>query len=79
MTQWFVKDLSRLTGVSVQTLHHYDRIQLLKPSLRLVNGYRVYSENDLLKLQQIIALKFFGFELSQIKTLKLESYLYLKH
>jgi DNA-binding transcriptional MerR regulator len=67
MTQWFVKDLSKLTGVSVQTLHHYDRIQLLKPSLRLANGYRVYSEKDLLKLQQIIALKFFGFELSHIQ------------
>src|SRR6185312_3207658 len=69
MTQWFVKDLSKLTGVSVQTLHHYDRIQLLKPSVRLANGYRVYSEKDLLKLQQIIALKFFGFELSKIKVL----------
>lgn len=69
MTQWYVKDLSKLTGVSVQTLHHYDRIDLLKPSLRLSNGYRVYSENDLLQLQQIIALKFFGFELSQIKAL----------
>ncbi|HCK8789521.1 TPA: MerR family DNA-binding transcriptional regulator, partial [Legionella pneumophila] len=43
MTQWFVKDLSQLTAVSVQTLHHYDRIGLLKPSLRLANGYRVYS------------------------------------
>lgn len=53
----------------MQTLHHYDRIQLLKPSLRLTNGYRVYSEKDLLKLQQIVALKFFGFELSQIKYL----------
>ena len=69
MTQWYVKDLSKLTGVSVQTLHHYDRIDLLKPSVRMENGYRVYSENDLLKLQQIIALKFFGFELSQIKAL----------
>lgn len=69
MTQWFVKDLSKLTGVSVQTLHHYDRIQLLKPSLRLDNGYRVYSEKDLLKLQQIVALKFFGFKLSQIQHL----------
>lgn len=58
MTQWFVKDLSKLTGVSVQTLHHYDRIGLLKPSLRQSNGYRIYSEKDLLKLQQIIALKF---------------------
>ena len=69
MTQWYVKDLSTLTGVSVQTLHHYDRIDLLKPSVRLSNGYRVYSEKDLLELQQIIALKFFGFGLSQIKAL----------
>jgi DNA-binding transcriptional MerR regulator len=71
MTQWYVKDLAKLTGVSVQTLHHYDRLDLLKPSLRMTNGYRVYSEKDLLKLQQIIALKFFGFELSQIKALLL--------
>lgn len=69
MTQWYVKDLSKLTHVSVQTLHHYDRIDLLKPSVRLANGYRLYSEKDLLKLQQIIALKFFGFALPQIKTL----------
>ncbi|MFO1257542.1 MAG: MerR family transcriptional regulator [Gammaproteobacteria bacterium] len=69
MAEWFVKDLSKITGVSVQTLHHYDRIDLLKPSVRLANGYRVYSEKDLLRLQQIIALKFFGFELTQIKAL----------
>lgn len=69
MTQWLIKNLSKLTGVTVQTLHHYDRIDLLKPSQRLANGYRVYSERDLLKLQQIIACKFFGFELSQIKHL----------
>lgn len=79
MAQWFVKDLSKLTGVSVQTLHHYDRIGLLTPSSRLSNGYRVYSENDLLKLQQIIALKFFGFELSQIKNLLSEENRALKH
>jgi DNA-binding transcriptional MerR regulator len=47
MTKWYVKDLSKLTNVSVQTLHHYDRIGLLKPSLRLANGYRLYSEKDL--------------------------------
>jgi DNA-binding transcriptional MerR regulator len=64
-----VKDLGKLTGISVQTLHHYDRIDLLTPSLRQPNGYRVYSENDLLRLQQILALKFFGFELEQIKGL----------
>lgn len=69
MNQWYVKELSIITNVSVRTLHHYDRIGLLKPSLRMDNGYRVYSEVDLLKLQRIIALKFFGFSLSEIKTL----------
>lgn len=69
MTTWYVKDLSKLTNVSVQTLHYYDKIDLLKPSIRFANGYRVYSEKDLLKLQQIVALKFFGFELAQIKAI----------
>jgi DNA-binding transcriptional MerR regulator len=72
MTQWYVKELSTLTKVSVRTLHHYDKIGLLKPSIRLENNYRVYSEADLLKLQQILALKFFGFELERIKTMMQE-------
>jgi DNA-binding transcriptional MerR regulator len=79
MAEWYVKDLSKITGVSVQTLHHYDRIDLLKPSVRLSNGYRIYSEKDLLQLQQIIALKFFGFELSQIKALLTSSSGALEH
>lgn len=69
MTRWYVKELSKLTQVSVRTLHHYDELGLLKPSVRLDNGYRSYSESDLLRLQQIIALKFFGFDLTQIKSL----------
>ena len=69
MNHWYAKELSKLTQVSVRTLHHYDKIGLLKPSLRESNNYRLYSERDLLQLQQIIALKFFGFELSQIKAL----------
>lgn len=69
MVFWCVGDLSKLTNVSVQTLHHYDRIGLLKPSLRLSNGYRAYHEPDVVRLQQIVALKFFGFELAQIQKL----------
>ncbi|MGQ3888580.1 MerR family transcriptional regulator [Legionella sp. CNM-1927-20] len=69
MRKWYAKELASLAQVSVRTLHHYDKIGLLKPSLRQNNNYRLYSEADLLKLQQIIALKFFGFELSQIKQL----------
>jgi DNA-binding transcriptional MerR regulator len=67
MAQWYIKELSELTHVSVQTLHYYDKIDLLRPSLRHTNGYRIYSESDLLKLQKIIALKFFLFELAEIK------------
>lgn len=66
---WMIKELSLLAKVSVATLHHYDDVGLLKPSLRRENGYRVYSEQDLAKLQQIIALKYLGFGLKQIKLL----------
>lgn len=69
MSRWLIKELADITGTSVQTLHHYDHIGLLKPSGHSAKGYRVYNESDLLKLQQIIALKFFGFELKHIKTL----------
>ncbi|MDQ5890775.1 MAG: hypothetical protein QG604_649 [Candidatus Dependentiae bacterium] len=69
MAQWYVKKLSKLTHVSVKTLYHYESIGLLKPSMRLDNGYRVYTEADLIKLQQILALKSFGFSLTQIKAI----------
>ncbi len=67
MKTWYVKELSRMNNVSIRTLHYYDKIGLLKPSDRLSNGYRVYSEKDVKKLEQIIALKFFGFTLARIK------------
>ncbi len=67
--KWYIKEFSALTKVSVPTLHHYDEIGLLKPSVRLPNGYRLYSEGDLLKLERIVALKFFGFSLQKIKVL----------
>jgi DNA-binding transcriptional MerR regulator len=67
--KWYIKEFSALTKVSVPTLHHYDAIGLLKPSVRLPNGYRLYSEGDLLRLERIVALKFFGFSLEKIKVL----------
>lgn len=69
MAKWRIKEISDLTQISVRMLRHYDKLGLLKPSTRSNNGYRGYSESDLSKLQQIIALKFFGFELRQIKTM----------
>ncbi len=67
MVTWKVTELSKLAKVTVATLHHYDQIGLLKPSRRLPNGYRVYTERDLLALQQIIALKYYGLSLKRIQ------------
>ena len=67
MTEWRIKELSDRTQVSIRMLRHYDKIELLKPSYRADNGYRYYNANDLAKLQQIIALKSFGFSLCSIK------------
>ena len=56
-------------GVTVRTLHHYDRLGLLKPSAYTGTGYRLYRESDLARLQQIVTLKYIGFSLQEIKTL----------
>src|SRR5256885_10285045 len=61
------REFAVLTGVTVRTLHHYDRLGLLKPSRYTQAGYRLYSERDLARLQQIVTLKFIGLSLKQIK------------
>jgi MerR family transcriptional regulator, thiopeptide resistance regulator len=60
-------EFAQRAGVTVRALHHYDRLGLLKPSGRTAAGYRVYSDRDLVRLEQIVALKFIGFPLSQIR------------
>lgn len=62
-----VRTFAELSGVTVKALHHYDRLALLRPK-RNRAGYRVYSVQDLQRLEQIVALKFLGFPLKQIKT-----------
>jgi DNA-binding transcriptional MerR regulator len=63
------REFAKRAGVTVRTLHHYDRLGLLKPSRYTVAGYRLYAERDLARLQQIVTLKFIGFPLKQIKEL----------
>jgi DNA-binding transcriptional MerR regulator len=64
-----ISEFADLTHVTVRTLHYYDQVGLLQPSVRRPNGYRLYTEKDLLRLQQIVALKFLGFSLEEIKRL----------
>src|SRR5438045_6863481 len=62
-----VKQVSKMSGVSVRTLHFYDETGLLKPAYLGANGYRFYEEPQLLILQQILFYRELGFELKQIQ------------
>ncbi|MCH9644982.1 MAG: MerR family transcriptional regulator [Gammaproteobacteria bacterium] len=62
-----VKQLAKLSGVSVRTLHYYDEIELLKPAYYGDNNYRYYEEEQLLLLQQILFYRELGFPLDGIR------------
>lgn len=63
-----IKQVSKLSGASVRTLQYYDNIHLLTPS-RTESSYRLYSDEDIAKLQQILFLKELGFSLKEIRGL----------
>ena len=68
-TAMHIQEFSRRTGVTVRTLHHYDRLGLLEPAGRTAVGYRLYGEAELVRLQQIVTLKFIGCSLGEIKAI----------
>jgi DNA-binding transcriptional MerR regulator len=63
-----VQEFAALTGVTVRALHHYDRLGLLRPR-RTGSRYRLYGRKELERLEQIVALKFIGVPLQQIKAI----------
>ncbi|MCB0155558.1 MAG: MerR family transcriptional regulator [Anaerolineae bacterium] len=67
MPAYTVRQVAKMAGVSVRTLHHYDHIGLLRPATRTEAGYRLYEEADLLRLQQILFFKVLGFSLADIE------------
>ena len=64
-----VKEVSRLSGVSIRTLHHYDNIGLLKPSQVTEAGYRLYDDAAMERLYLILVFREFGLPLKEIKDL----------
>lgn len=62
-----VGELARRTGLTIRTLHHYDEIGLLKPSLHTDSGHRLYAAGEIARLQQIVSLRQLGFSLEQIR------------
>ncbi len=61
-----VGELARRAGLTVRTLHHYDEIGLLKPSLHTESGHRLYTVEDVARLQQVLSLRQLGFSLEEI-------------
>ncbi|WP_228409532.1 MerR family transcriptional regulator [Radiobacillus deserti] len=62
-----IKEVAKMAGISVRTLHYYDRIGLLRPEEVKENGYRYYSDEDCARLQQILFFKELGFSLKNIQ------------
>ncbi len=63
-----VKEISRLTGISVRTLHYYDEINLLKPTKTTDAGYRLYDDTALERMQQILLFRELEFPLKEIRS-----------
>ena len=61
-----VGEIARRTGLTVRTLHHYDEIGLVTASDRTRAGYRLYSDDDVARLQKVVALRQMGFPLAEI-------------
>src|SRR2546421_10518113 len=61
--------VAELAGVTVRTLHHYDRIGLLSPRGRTAGGYRQYGEADLERLRQILFYRELGFSLEEVRAI----------
>ncbi|MGE6539088.1 MerR family transcriptional regulator [Bacillus luti] len=73
-----IQELTRETGVTVRTLRYYDQIDLLKPSGKTEGGHRLYSEADVIRLQQILFLKEMGFSLKETANMLVKGELDLK-
>lgn len=64
--EWSIQEVARVAGTTSRTLRHYDAVGLLPPSRVASNGYRHYSRDALVRLQQILLLRDLGLGLVQI-------------
>ena len=65
--EYSIKDLSEIAGITTRTLRYYDEIDILKPAKISDSGYRIYSDNEVDLLQQILFYKELGLDLKTIK------------
>ncbi|WP_328304186.1 MerR family transcriptional regulator [Actinomycetospora sp. NBC_00405] len=68
-TTWTVGQVAERSGVTVRTLHHYDEVGLLRPGRRSASGYRLYTDEDLVRLQHVVVYRRLGFSLEEVAVL----------
>jgi DNA-binding transcriptional MerR regulator/ubiquinone/menaquinone biosynthesis C-methylase UbiE len=66
-------EFAKLAGVSVRTIRYYDKQNILKPSYVNTKGARFYTDSDLVRLQQILLLKYLGFSLEDIREMNVDT------
>lgn len=64
---------AKKASVTIRTIRYYDKQNILKPSHKNEKGYRLYTDEDFVKLQRILVLKYLGFSLEEIRTMPLQS------
>jgi DNA-binding transcriptional MerR regulator len=62
-----VGEVAARTGLTIRTLHHYDEIGLLRPSLRTESGHRLYTADDIARLHRVVSLRQLGFSLEEVR------------
>jgi DNA-binding transcriptional MerR regulator len=62
-----IRELSKVTGISSQTIRYYERIMLLPKAQRMPNGYRIYNKGDLARLQFVKQARLLNFTLEEIR------------
>lgn len=66
---WQIGVVAERTGLSMRTLHHWEDVGLVKPSLRTVGGFRLYTESDVQRIFTIRRMKPLGFALEEMRDL----------
>ena len=72
-------EFAKRAKVTIRTIRYYDKKGILQPSFRNDAGYRMYTDQDFLKLQKVLSLKYLGFSLEEIKNMTTMMYQILQN
>ena len=72
--QYTTGEIAKMAGVTTRTIRYYDNKGVLSPSSHNSSGHRLYTESDFIKLKRILALKYLGLSLEEVKNTESQSF-----